>query len=172
MPGVEGDPNEGEDVRVDVEAVLLATRALVGISARALAVLDDTDVTLPQFRMMVLIASRGPMHLAAVARELGVHPSNTTRAWDRLRALGMVVSRPDPLDRRSSRLELTEKGQQLVELVQSTRRTAIAEVLDRLSPLHRVAIGMALMAFAEAAGEVTEADLRRLGWVGPRTPPD
>ena len=50
---------------------------------------EDT-VTLTQFRALVIIASRGPLHLAALADAMGVHPSNATRACDRLVAAGLL----------------------------------------------------------------------------------
>jgi hypothetical protein len=40
--------------------------------------------TLPQLRVLVVIASRGPQNLAGVAQGLGVHSSNATRACDKL----------------------------------------------------------------------------------------
>ena len=50
--------------------------------------MEDT-VTLTQFRALVIIASRGPLHLAALADAMRVHPSNATRACDRLVAAGL-----------------------------------------------------------------------------------
>ena len=82
------DPREPRDAwSDDVEATMLATRALVAISARSLAAVDDV-VTTPQLRVLVMIASRGQLNLGAVARGLGVHPSNATRACDRLVGAG------------------------------------------------------------------------------------
>src|SRR4051794_29967884 len=105
-----GEPVEGlavaEDLRAardgwadDVEATMLAARALVGISAQSLAEVDDV-VTPPQLRVLVMIASRGPLNLGAVARGLGVHPSNATRACDRLVAAGLGGRRRAPRHRR------------------------------------------------------------------------
>jgi hypothetical protein len=42
----------------DVEAVVLATRSLVAISAPSVAAVDDV-VTLPQLRVLVMVSSRG-----------------------------------------------------------------------------------------------------------------
>ena len=72
----------------DVEAVVLATRLLVAISAQSVAAVDDV-VTLPQLRVLVMVSSRGPLNLGAVAAGLGVHPSNATRAVDRMVGAGL-----------------------------------------------------------------------------------
>ena len=79
--------------------MLAASRVLVGVAARSLAAVEDT-VTLTQVRALVIIASRGPLHLTALAEDMGVHPSNATRACDRLVAAGLLDRRDNPADRR------------------------------------------------------------------------
>jgi DNA-binding MarR family transcriptional regulator len=159
-----------EDLRIprdgwsdDVEATMLAARALVGISAQSLAEVDDA-VTPPQLRVLVMIASRGPLNLGAVARGLGVHPSNATRACDRLVAAGLLDRRDDPADRRNLYLQLTEPGRTLVDEVMDRRRHAIAAVLDRMPALQRTALVPVLVTFAAAAGEMVDEHLWSLGW--------
>jgi DNA-binding MarR family transcriptional regulator len=147
----------------DVEATMLAARALVAISARSLAEVDDT-VTPPQLRVLVMIASRGPLNLGAVARGLGVHPSNATRACDRLVLAGLLDRRDDPADRRNLQLQLTEQGLVLVDAVMDRRRHAIAAVLERMPALQRTALVPVLVTFAEAAGEMPDEHLWSLGW--------
>ena len=44
-----------------------ASRALVAVAARSLATVAD-DVTLPQYRVLIELASRGPLRLADLAR--------------------------------------------------------------------------------------------------------
>jgi DNA-binding MarR family transcriptional regulator len=147
----------------DVEATMLAARALVAISAQSLVDVDDV-VTPPQLRVLVMIASQGPLNLGAVARGLGVHPSNATRACDRLVAAGLLDRRDDPADRRNLLLQLTDQGRALVDDVMDRRRHAIAAVLDRMPALQRTALIPVLVTFAEAAGEMDDAHLWSLGW--------
>ena len=142
---------------------MLAARALVGISARSLVDVDDV-VTPPQLRVLVMIASRGPLNLGAVARGLGVHPSNATRACDRLVVAGLLDRRDDPADRRNLLLQLTEEGRTLVDQIMDRRRHAIAEVLARMPALQRTALIPVLVTFAEAAGELDDEHLWSLGW--------
>ena len=61
-----------------IDAVLRASRALVGIAADSIADVDDV-VTVPQFRVLVMLHTRGPLNLAAVAAGLDVNPSNASR---------------------------------------------------------------------------------------------
>src|SRR3954467_13124765 len=69
-------------------AVLVASRALVGVAARSLAAFEDV-VPLPQYRALVLLASRGEQNVGSLADALGTHPSTTTRLCNRLVAKGL-----------------------------------------------------------------------------------
>ena len=117
----------------EVDAVLAASRVLIGVAARSLAAVEDT-VTLTQVRALVIIASRGPLHLAALAEDMGVHPSNATRACDRLVAAGLLDRRDNPADRRHLLLTLTDAGRELVDGVMDRRRAAIGQILHRMPP--------------------------------------
>lgn len=158
------DLQEAPEVWADeVEATMLAARALVAISSRSVAAVEDV-VTPPQLRVLVMIASRGPLNLGAVARGLGVHPSNATRACDRLVLAGLLDRRDDPADRRNLQLQLTDEGRRLVDDVMDRRRHAIAEVLERMPALQRTALVPVLVTFAEAAGEMDDEHLWSVGW--------
>jgi DNA-binding MarR family transcriptional regulator len=142
---------------------MLATRVLVAVTAQSVTSVED-KVTLPQFRVLVMIASRGPQNLTSVAQGLGVHASNATRTCDRLVDAGLIHRRDNPADRRTLVLQLTAAGRQLVETVTAQRRAAIAAVLTRMPSQLRSDLIPALRAFAEAAGEVPEGRVWALGW--------
>jgi DNA-binding MarR family transcriptional regulator len=156
---------DGHDApsREQVDAVMLAARVLVGVTARSFAAIEDR-VTLPQLRVMVMIASRGPLNLGSIAESLGVHPSNASRACDRLVMAGLLDRSDDPSDRRNLLLRLTEKGARLVDEVNASRRDAISDVLANMPVRRRQSVVSALTAFANAAGELPEASAWSLGW--------
>lgn len=147
----------------DVEAVLAATRVLVGLSAQSVARIED-EVSLPQLRVLVMVASRQGMNLGAVAAGLGVHPSNATRGVDRLVVAGLLSRRDDPTDRRNLQLDLTDSGRALVERVTRDRRVVIREILERMPASRRRALVPVLRSFAEAAGEPPAPAVWSLGW--------
>lgn len=149
--------------RSEVEAVLAASRVLVGVAARSLAPVEDS-VTLTQFRALVIIASRGPLHLAALADAMQVHPSNATRTCDRLVATGLADRRDNPADRRHLLLTLTDAGRELVDGVMHRRRAAIAQILREMPPEDREQLATVLTRFAAAGGEPEHADLWSVGW--------
>lgn len=147
----------------EVEAVLAASRVLIGVAARSLAPVEDT-VTLPQFRALVIIASRGPLHLAALADAMHIHPSNATRTCDRLVAGGLADRRDNPADRRHLLLSLTPAGRELVDAVLHRRRVAIRQILRGMPAADRTSLATVLTQFATAGGEPDPTDLWPVGW--------
>jgi DNA-binding MarR family transcriptional regulator len=145
-----------------VEALLAASRALVGLAARSLADLD-ADVTLPQYRALVVIATRGPQRVVDIAAELGVNPSTGTRMCDRLVRKGLTRRTRSTTDRRVVRLSLTPAGRGLVEDVTRRRRDELSCVVAAMPDSSHVPLTTALHAFAAAAGEPTEQEWW-LGW--------
>ena len=61
-----------------VEVLQAATRVLAGVALRSLDVLGGT-VTLPQFRMLAVLADLGRARSVQVARALGLEASTVTR---------------------------------------------------------------------------------------------
>ena len=148
----------------DIDAVLAASRVLVGVAARSIADTEDV-VSVSQLRALMIIATRGPLHLTALAEDMQVHPSNATRACDRLVAAGLMDRRDNPADRRHLLLELTADGRSLIDGVIARRRDAIEEILQRMPAAHRRELGEALAHFAAAGGEPRPQDLWTLGWI-------
>ncbi|MDQ0800127.1 DNA-binding MarR family transcriptional regulator [Arthrobacter sp. SLBN-112] len=143
----------------EVDAVLAAADVLLRVVAGSVAEVEDI-VNTPQLRVLVRIHSRGPQNLGGVAAELGVHASNATRICDRLVAAGLIERREDPADRRYVVLELTGKGDDLVNTVLEHRRQAIAGVISRMPAGRRPALAAAMEAFAAAAGGQGTSDGR------------
>ncbi|MFJ8112474.1 MarR family winged helix-turn-helix transcriptional regulator [Streptomyces sp. NPDC096132] len=158
-----------DDVDEVTRAVLTASRLLVAVSARSLAAVEER-VTLAQFRMLVVLSSRGATKLVALADLLQVAPSTAMRMVDRLIAAGLADRRTNPGNRRETLLQLTDEGRRTVEEVTARRREEIAAIVARLRPTQRLALVEALGAFNEAGGEppaptaADDAEPHPLGW--------
>ena len=124
----------------------------------------EDRVTLPQFRVLMLVATRGGLNLGALAQAMGVHPSNASRACDRLVDAGLLARSESTLDRRNLMLELTPDGQALIDEVIDHRRNAIATILEGLPESRRRTLANAMLSFAEAAGEIHGDSAWKLGW--------
>lgn len=156
-------PQIGNIDRV-TEAVLTASRLLVAVSARSLNEAEDS-LTLPQFRALVVLASRGPLRLTHLAEHLAVNPSTAMRMAERLVAAGMIDRAPNPENRRESILALTDAGRRVVDQVTGRRRDEIAAIVERMPEEHRDRFVEALEAFTAAGGEPPAGhDPIPLGW--------
>lgn len=142
----------GDDADAITDALLRASRLLVAISVRSIASVDDT-VTVPQFRLLVVLGTHGPTKLVALAERLGVNPSVSTRMVDRLIVAGLVDRQANTANRREVVIALTAAGTALIDRVMRERRTAIAGIVRRLPDHHRSGLVQTLEAFSDAGGE-------------------
>src|SRR4051812_45226617 len=139
-----------------VGALLALSRVFVADTARSLNGLDE-EVTLPQFRTLVVLVSRGPQRVVDLAQELAVTSSTAVRMCHRLVRKGLVAREERPDDRRAAWITLTAAGRDLVGAVTSRRREMLAELIAGLSLTRPLAFASVLNALVEAAGEVPDA---------------
>ena len=72
-----------------VDAVLTASRSLIAVATRSLGAAAE-ETTIAQYRALVVLASRGPQRMVALASALGVAPSTAGRMCDRLARKGLI----------------------------------------------------------------------------------
>jgi len=154
---------DADDVNAVTTAVLTASRLLVAVSARSLATVQER-VTLPQFRMLVVLAGGGEMKLVTLAERLAVNPSTAMRMVGRLTAAGLVDRRTNPDNRRESALRLTDSGRRIVDDVTARRREEIATIVARMPADQRRGLVTALRAFTDAGDEPAAVPAIPLGW--------
>lgn len=148
--GAEGDSPAADPQAEVVEAVLAANRLFVAVATSALAGLEP-DVTLPQFRTLVLLDQYGSMMVAELAAALGVVPSTATRMCDRLVAKGLVRRALDRRNRRRVSVRLTDSGRKLIAASTARRRVELARILDVLPPADQGRVAEALRLLLAAA---------------------
>jgi DNA-binding MarR family transcriptional regulator len=134
------------------EVLQAATRVLAGVALRSLDALDSA-VTLPQFRLLAVLADLGPVPTGQAARTLGLDPSTVTRLADRMVAAGHVTRGTAPQHRGVVTLELTATGRHLVAVADGWRRQELARILARLAPPDQEAVTAALGLLVAAAGD-------------------
>ena len=137
------------------DSVLRASRALVAIAARSLSAVQD-DVTLPQYRVIVVLCSGGPITMGELAEDLGCSASTATRLCDRLVAKDLVHREPREGNRREVAVRATPAGAALVKAVTGRRRKEIEQIVRAMPARQRPALVDALHSFAAAAGEAPD----------------
>lgn len=141
-----------ESLDAITDALLTASRLLVGISAHSIALVDEA-ITIPQFRTLVILSNRGPINLATLAGLLGVQPSAAGRMVDRLVSAGLIDRLPHPSSRRELLAALTPRGRGVVRKVSTHRRAEIARIVEKMPSRERHGLVRALTAFTTAGGE-------------------
>ena len=134
-----------------VDAVLAASQVMVAVAARTL---DDAaaDVTLPQFRALVVLSVRGAQRPTDLAADLGVEPSTATRMCDRLVRKGLVAREHSAEDRRTVLASLTEVGRDLVRAVMHRRRLAFESLAEAVPADRHDEVVAALTTLVAASG--------------------
>lgn len=139
---------------VDVAALMETSRVMTAVVAHSLAHLNS-NVSVPQLRVLVMVDGRGPMNLTSVAEGLGVNASNASRACDKLVTAGLLDRQTDEHDRRSIVLTLTRKGKRLVNALMRKRQTMLEQIAGRMAPEDQQQLAHSLRAFVTAAAQIS-----------------
>ncbi|MGW0829093.1 MarR family winged helix-turn-helix transcriptional regulator [Streptomyces prunicolor] len=114
-----------------------------GIDAR---LRQECDVTLGGLDVMLVVERAGSCRVNDIAAALSITVGGASQAVDRLERLGRCTRRPHPTDRRSSIVELTASGR---ELVAAAGPVFDGELATRLAaPLPDTALGHLARALA------------------------
>jgi DNA-binding MarR family transcriptional regulator len=120
-------------------------------------------VTGPQ-RLVIRIVGRFPgILLGQIAEILHIHPSTLTGVVKRLEEGGLVTRRPDPRDRRRTRLGLTATGRGLADEAEGTIEAAVRLALAQLPAIkarHTAEVLSLLAARLEHEGAETSGAAR------------
>ncbi|QLQ10164.1 MAG: MarR family transcriptional regulator [Nocardioidaceae bacterium] len=138
---VVGDARATKTTAAELAAFETATRDLVGLALRSV---EQLEVSLPQFRLLLVLHEQGRSTSTQCAQALSVAGSSVTRLADRLHASGHLVRGAEPANRSVVTLELTDAGRRVVNQVSNNRRRDLRRVLDRLQPAERAACATAL----------------------------
>jgi len=90
------------------------------------------ECTMPRFDLLANLERDDGQTLAALSRRMLVTAGNLTGLVDRAERDGVVERRPDPSDKRLSRVFLTGKGRDLVQALIPTHATHVSELLASL----------------------------------------
>ena len=134
---------------------------------RQLLAVDDQAAELPlrQLRLCMLLYD-GPRAMSALSRELGVSQSAMTQIADRLERARLVRRSFEGTDRRVRSLQLTPRGQKMMQLREKAARRpgGCGGGADVVGPKRRGAVGVAKFAFGLLPGERGTGCCRK--WIG------
>jgi DNA-binding MarR family transcriptional regulator len=109
----------------------------------------DVDLTMPQFRALVMLRRWGPQTGRELARRLHVTPGTLVPLVDRVEEQGYVRRVPDTEDRRLTWLELTPKAERLFRRLWGMGAARIALAIGQLVPKDRAELRRLLTQVAQ-----------------------
>jgi DNA-binding MarR family transcriptional regulator len=117
----------------------------------------DVELTMPQFRALVMIRRYGRQTGRELARRLHVTPGTLVPLFDRLEEQGYLRRVPDHDDRRLTWLELTPKAERLFQRLWGMGAARLAGAIARLLPRERDELRRLLGRVAEHLDAVNNA---------------
>lgn len=115
---------------VEIEHNLRQIATVVRRKGRVL--LEQYNITPPQFDALVILGRSGDLTIGDLSNRLYLAYSTTTDLVDRLERSEFVVRQRDQVDRRVVRVQLLEKGANLIERVLDARRVYLSGILESL----------------------------------------
>jgi MarR family multiple antibiotic resistance transcriptional regulator len=112
-----------------------------------------------QFEFLRYLRDHPGSRVADIAAEFAIGVGATSKATDRLESRGWVVRQPNPADRRSSLLALTDDGLRLTDAAEGTFTQRLAELIGDTSPTSPIAAAARALAELRAALERDQVGL-------------
>jgi len=158
-------PKERHDLKI-LQSLRRIIRA-VDIHSRKLSL--DYKITGPQLIALLSIAEKGPLTLAAIAKDIHLSPSTLVGVVDRLVEKGYVIRERSTKDRRQINISLTEEGSSFVNDAPSPLQQTLAEALNELSTSEQATISRSLQQVVELmeAKELDAAPILETGKIQP-----
>ena len=116
-----------------VEAIERLMVEAIGVTAIALAQAGpDVELSFLQWRAMAVVgASGGGIRVGALAGRIGSTVPTTSRLVRRLELRGLVVAEQDAVDRRATRVRLSERGDSMHRTLIARREARVRDALER-----------------------------------------
>lgn len=104
----------------------------------------STGLSMPQFSLLMQLHHKGACGMSEVSERFEITPAAASQLVDKLVQSGFIVREEDPNDRRAKLLNLTDKGQELVQRGIEERYRWVEQLAERLTKEEKIQISEAL----------------------------
>ncbi|WP_407538567.1 MarR family transcriptional regulator [Deinococcus radiomollis] len=158
----EAQPERGEVVsRLSKHMKALHRYISSQVMRAMLGQLQDDDLSFSQMSALHQLRTYAPMSVGGLAERIGLSLPAASHLTDKLVVRGYAQRRENPEDRRAKLLDLSERGQQILE-----------EMDKRFSDTYRVAFSRISLQTLQATTDSLETLLQELLTLGPDSGPD
>lgn len=136
---------------IDDHTLLTAVTRLGVVQTRAIAhAARDAGISSTSYAILVEVAHDGWVTNGQIARRLAMSTGGVTPALDRLERGGLLQRKPNPSDRRSSIVSVTDRGHEALRELGDAVAAHLRAVIDELDPATRDVVLRFLLAAHDA----------------------
>jgi DNA-binding MarR family transcriptional regulator len=133
-----------------IESLEILVFEAIGMTAVALATVSAGELTLAQWRALVVLGRTDGMRVGAIAQAVGMSLPSTSRLIQRLERQQLVTTERDESDRRATLVRMTPKGADVRQAVVACRREMMVAALQQHAPRLPRGLAPGLSAIATA----------------------
>jgi DNA-binding MarR family transcriptional regulator len=119
------------------------------------------DLTFTQLRALSVLARKQPQRMSDLADALDMTPASASALVDRIDQRGFVTRRSDPDDRRTVLVELSRRGQRILDVMERGSSDHFSRLIEKMTPSERDALATTLRAFLRVGADVGEGKARK-----------
>lgn len=122
-----------DEDKLDRSVLIAISRATQMLQQRSATILKDSGLTLSQFGVLEILYHKGDLTINEIIKSLLSTSGNMTVVINNLKKEGLITRSPNPNDRRSSIISISNQGAELVEKVFPPHLNDLKEYLSVLS---------------------------------------
>jgi DNA-binding MarR family transcriptional regulator len=111
------------------------------------------DLTFTQLRGLSVLARRQPLRMSDLAEALGMTPASASALIDRMVQHAFVTRRSDPNDRRTVLVELSRRGQRILDAMERGSTDHFTRMIEQMTAIERAALATTLGAFLRLSAQ-------------------
>ena len=111
------------------------------------------DLTFTQLRGLSVLARRQPLRMSDLAEALGMTAASASALIDRMVQRGFVTRRSDPDDRRTVLVELSRRGQRILDIMERGSSDHFTRMIEKMTASERDALATTLQAFLRISAQ-------------------
>jgi DNA-binding MarR family transcriptional regulator len=119
------------------------------------------DLTFTQLRALSVLSRKQPQRMSDLAEALDMTPASASALIDRMDQRAFVTRRSDPDDRRTVLVELSRRGQHILDVMERGSSDHFGRLIEKMTPAERDALATTLRAFVRIGAEMADGKGRK-----------
>ena len=133
--------------RLNLSTLITFTRAEHKIHNLEYSSIKKSGLTISQFGVLEALYSKGDLRICEIIEKILTTSGNITVVIKNLEKEGLVKKNPDPLDKRSTVISLTDKGKEIIEEILPEHINTINNIFSVLTDEEKILLKNILKKF-------------------------